>query len=649
MGVVLRARSPEGGDVALKLILRPDADTLARFERERRLLASLGEAEGFVPLLDAGSAPEGTFLVMPLVAGGTLRERLPRGPMSVAETVALGLTLARALGAAHARGIVHRDLKPENVLYTPDGRPLVADLGLAKHFDREALGGSRSVSLSAHGSMRGTPGYMSPEQVEDARSVGPPSDVFALGAILHECLSGRPAFPGTLVETLARVASATVDPMGRADVPRELQAVLARALARRPGDRFPDGTALARALATFEKPRPGRSRSALLALLAVLAIIIAVAIVATVSWRRERSRALEAATERARLKIVACDWDGAIAESTAALELDPRCGLAFCQRGTARMSKGDPAGALADMDRAVELLPRFAFIWSVRAEARGKLGDLAGVIEDASRAIELEPGNGGAWLLRGKALDARGERARGLAEIERAIALAPDLVDGWMARARIRDEAEDRGGAIEDYSRAIELDPRRALAWYGRGEDLFRKDRVADAIRDFDRAIALGLNEPAAWYNRGFARERSGQDDAAIEDYTRAIAVDPGYVDAWHNRGNTHARREEWEAAAADLRRAVEIEPGRFQAWINLATVLGKLGDGANQLAAASKAVELVPAEPDAWYARASARLATKDREGGVADIERFLELAPPDHRHRADAELRLEQLRAGR
>src|SRR5579871_6558583 len=107
-GVVHAAKAPDGSEVAVKVLVRRDAAARARYERERRLLASLGEADGFVPLLDAGEAPQGPFLVMPLVRGGTLRDRLARGPLPVEEARVLGRTLARALGRAHERGIVHR-------------------------------------------------------------------------------------------------------------------------------------------------------------------------------------------------------------------------------------------------------------------------------------------------------------------------------------------------------------------------------------------------------------------------------------------------------------------------------------------------------------------------------------------------------------
>src|SRR5262249_40825111 len=152
------------------------------FERERRLLEKLGEAEGFVPLVDAGSAPEGAWIAMPFVAGGTLRDRIAqRGRIPWEEALEILTSVARAVARAHELGVVHRDLKPENILFMPDGRPLVSDLGLAKHFERGAA--RDSVSMSRTGDFRGTVGYVSPEQMLDSKAAAPQGDVFALGAI----------------------------------------------------------------------------------------------------------------------------------------------------------------------------------------------------------------------------------------------------------------------------------------------------------------------------------------------------------------------------------------------------------------------------------------------------------------------------------
>src|SRR5262249_2323721 len=152
----------------------------ARFDRERRLLSSLGKAEGFVPLLGAGEDRGNPYLVMPFLEGGTLRNRLDKEKFSQDEAVALVLRLAKAMGIAHERGIVHRDLKPENILFSGKrdsqeaqanvplaigrGTPLIADLGLGKHFKRSTAGASQTIMLSKEGQFRGTVGYMAPEQ-----------------------------------------------------------------------------------------------------------------------------------------------------------------------------------------------------------------------------------------------------------------------------------------------------------------------------------------------------------------------------------------------------------------------------------------------------------------------------------------------------
>jgi WD40 repeat protein len=251
MGVVYRARSAKGEEVAIKVLLRLDADGLARFERERRLLGEFTARDGFVPLLDSGVAAEGPYLVMPLLRHGTLRTRLHRGALGVAETLELGRSLGRALAKAHARGIVHRDLKPENILFDDRGEPLVADLGLAKHYDRAAPGASRSVSLSQAGNALGTIFYAAPELLSDAKAAGPPADVFAVGAILYECLAGSVPYPGsTVLEIASRAAKGDFEPLANAApaTPAWLARIVEGALAPVADARPADGSALLGAL-----------------------------------------------------------------------------------------------------------------------------------------------------------------------------------------------------------------------------------------------------------------------------------------------------------------------------------------------------------------------------------------------------------------
>jgi hypothetical protein len=261
MGIVYLARDASGREVALKVLSATSDRARSRFERERRLLATFTLADGFVPLLDAGETDRLPWFVMPFVDGGTLRSRLERGALPVREAISIATELARALARAHAKGVVHRDLKPENIIFTRESRPLVADLGIAKHFSDDAAGASQAVSLSRTGDLLGTAGYMAPEQTRDAKSAGPAADVFALGAILYECLAGWPAFEGaTPLELLAAIDAARPKPVAnvRPETPPWLAALVERALARSPASRYPDAGSLHAALEAAGRAPAGR-------------------------------------------------------------------------------------------------------------------------------------------------------------------------------------------------------------------------------------------------------------------------------------------------------------------------------------------------------------------------------------------------------
>jgi hypothetical protein len=195
MADVFRAVDITGGDpVAVKLVRSADPGLARRFAQEAKALARL-EHPGLVRLIDAGVHDEQAFLVMELVEGPTLAARLRRGALSPLRTAMLGRTLAGALAYVHGHGIVHRDVKPANVLLGPGPRVRLADFGIAR------LAGTSSLTVT--GTTLGTAGYMAPEQLEH-HDVGPAADVWSLGVILLECLTGQRLFEGTPTEVVAR-------------------------------------------------------------------------------------------------------------------------------------------------------------------------------------------------------------------------------------------------------------------------------------------------------------------------------------------------------------------------------------------------------------------------------------------------------------
>ena len=252
MGDVYQATDGKlGRSVAIKLLpeaFARDAERAARFEREARVLASLNHPN--IAAIHGLEESEGRkFLVMELVPGETLAERIRRGPIPIDEALGIAKQIAEALEAAHdsEKAIIHRDLKPANVKITPEGKVKVLDFGLAKAYEPASatpdLSNSPTLSMAATnaGVILGTAAYMSPEQAK-GRPVDRHTDIFAFGAVLYEMLTGRPAFEGDdLTEILGRVVTADPDWNRLPEkTPRAIQRLLRRALKKDPRQRLGD-------------------------------------------------------------------------------------------------------------------------------------------------------------------------------------------------------------------------------------------------------------------------------------------------------------------------------------------------------------------------------------------------------------------------
>jgi serine/threonine protein kinase len=288
MGIVYKARQDKANRlVALKMILsggHASAAERQRFQAEAEAAALLSHPH-IVQVYEVGETPEGhSFFSLEYVSGGTLAERLRKGPLPPREAAALVESLAGAMQHAHERGIVHRDLKPQNILLTPAAPapagdtstpkpasasgppqekavarptpaavPKISDFGLAKRQDA-------GEGLTQTGAVVGTPSYMAPEQAfGHSKDVGPAADIYALGAILYECLTGRPPLRGvTLADTLDQVR--TREPVAprefQREIPRDLETICLHCLRKEPGRRYISAEALAADVRRFREGRP---------------------------------------------------------------------------------------------------------------------------------------------------------------------------------------------------------------------------------------------------------------------------------------------------------------------------------------------------------------------------------------------------------
>ncbi len=249
MGTVFRARDPISGEtVAVKIISGEQSDHTERFAREINVLAELSHP-GIVRYISHGVTSAGKlFLVMEWLDGEVLTARLERGPLTASEAVNLTTRVAEALGAAHARGVVHRDLKPSNLLLV-GGRidqVKVLDFGIAQREGR--------TQLTQTGMAIGTPGYMAPEQARAGGYIDARADVFALGCVLFQCLTGVPPFDGdTAAASQAKILFGAAPRVSELwpEVPEALDALVAQMLSKEPSVRPSDGANLAAALAAL--------------------------------------------------------------------------------------------------------------------------------------------------------------------------------------------------------------------------------------------------------------------------------------------------------------------------------------------------------------------------------------------------------------
>jgi Tol biopolymer transport system component len=244
MGEVYRARDTRlGRDVAIKILpprLASDPSAVARFEQEARAVAALSHPN-ILAIHDVGRHDAIAFVVIELLDGETLRDRMAHGRVPLRKAVEYAVQMAQGLAAAHTKGITHRDIKPENVFVTNDGHVKILDFGLAKLQVMRAT----DLTTTAHvptepGTVLGTVGYLSPEQAQ-GRPVDPRSDIFSLGAVLYEMATGVRAFKGdSTIDSLHRIIHSEPAPIDTVvpDAPGELRWVLAKCLAKDPDDRY---------------------------------------------------------------------------------------------------------------------------------------------------------------------------------------------------------------------------------------------------------------------------------------------------------------------------------------------------------------------------------------------------------------------------
>jgi serine/threonine-protein kinase len=695
MGVVYLARQVTLNRlVALKMLAagaNPSPERLARFRAETEAVARL-QHPNIVPIYEVGQSAGQPYFTMEYVAGGSLAQRLAEAPLPPRSAAGLLEVLARAVHFAHQHGVIHRDLKPANILLSFSGRsqsgvgsaplserPLtecvakITDFGLAK-LVTDSTEEAPPQYQTQTGAILGTPAYMAPEQAAGKRQeIGPAADVWALGAILYECLTGRPPFKAaTLLETLEQVRTAEPIPPARLQpgLPRDLDTVCLKCLAKEPSRRYPTAQALAEDLGRFLagepiKARPVTRSERLLKwarrkpATAALVVVSLLSLLTLAAGALYHDAGLRRALAEARREHDRADANYREARDTvehmlAGLDTRAMAGtprLKELQKQERELALRFFEGVLRRIDsQDPEVRQDAARAYYHTATLQWELGQREAADENARQAASLLES------LAAEQPDVTEHRSK----LAYCYTLLGNLCEGpgWEARARpffvralaIREELAR--AQPDEFRWQAEL----AVGYHNLGQLYIFEKRYDDATREYERAIGL--------------RRR------IVRDQPSEVGHQVRLAENYQNLGLAHGAAGRSAEAAANYRQAEEVlrpladaHPANAEYALPLAATYTNWG---NQLAETGKAAEALPLlqravaladgvlrqEPQ----HATARHMLKNAHGtraqalerlgkfadAVKDWDRVVELAPAPYRWEYRLSRALARARAG-
>jgi serine/threonine protein kinase/Flp pilus assembly protein TadD len=637
MGSVWRALDPRlEREIALKVLparFAADPGRLSRFEREAKLLASLNHPN-VVTIYSVESENDVHFFTMELIEGKTLKELLTKGGMTLGLFYELAVPLTAAVGAAHAKGVAHGDLKPSNVMVTREGRVKVLDFGLAVSSDRGLLQQSDSETtrtLSGEGRISGTLPYMSPEQIEgrghDARS-----DLFSLGILLHEMLTGSRPFRGrSPAELIASVLKDRVDPPSRSnrEVPRHLDRLVGRCLEKDPAHRPGSALELEAELTALRRTKTATSGE--------IDRSIAVLPFADMSEQHDQEYFCEGVADEI-INAISRVESLRVASRTSSFrfknttldsrEIGDRLSVGHLLEGSVRKA-GNRLRINAQLVDVVD----GCHLWSETYDR--ELQDVFAIQDEIAasvvRALEVT-------------LSPRERRA-----IKHVATASAEAYDFYLRGRQLFRQFRRKSIEVAQtmFARAIEIDPTFAGAYAGLADChsyLFMFWDVTDEhLREADRAsrkaVELDPDSPESYVARGVAISLGRRHEEADEQFDKAIRLNPRMFEAHYFQGRGHYARGNKERAVDCFRRAVEARPEDYQAPSLLGSALAGLGLKVESEAAyrsawelSQKHLEMFPGETRALYFGALALCQLGERRQTAVELaERALALDPDE------------------
>jgi tetratricopeptide (TPR) repeat protein len=614
-------------------------------------------------VLDVDSQP---YIVMEYVEGESLARVLRRGALPLDNAVAVGTEIAEALAAAHAKGIVHRDLKPANISLTPDGHAKVLDFGLAKGppVKKAASSPGGLTTITVPGQAMGTPGYSSPEQLVGAPA-DPRDDIYSLGVVLYELLTGRRPFDGTdSLELAMATMTKTPAPAHQVNpaVPEAISAIVARAMARDRGDRYQsaeqlrtelrrlthalstDVTHLVDSGALTVTQRRRRRRVAV----AVAAIALVAAAGVGVWWKDRppvvsrppvlgvKAFATGSVESDAPLAAGVRDWLISTLAKTPGLVLVSRSAIDEAARQHA-----DPRTLARDLD-ATHLLEAAVvrsgkeltvsvtllrgdsgqIVWNDSLSApETNVGELQQRIVDGVRRALLIPAAAGD----------QGQANPGTTDV---------LALTHYGRATILLERPDVAGNLaraEALLRtATQRDPKFALAWARLGDTCWENYRISseprwasEAVSATNTALTLDQRQPEVWISLAKINEGTGRREAALSALNKALELQPASDEARQLMGQIFQATGRRDEAKAQYLQAIELRPDYWRHHSMLGAFYYATGSYAEAIAAFTRVTQLAPDNGRGFHNLGAVYYRIGDSRNALINYERALDLNP--------------------
>jgi serine/threonine-protein kinase len=621
--VYLAADLKHDREVALKVLHPELAKGLGpdRFLREIKLAARLSHPH-ILPLFDSGEAEGLLYYVMPYVEGESLRHRLHREPrMSIEEVVATGRAVASALDYAHQHGVVHRDVKPDNILIH-QGEAMVTDFGIAK-----ALATTSDQTLTETGLLVGTPAYMSPEQSAGEAQIDGRSDIYSLGCVLYEMLAGQKPFDGpSALSILAKQITEDPAPLDRVrdDLPDSLIAVILRALAKAPEDRFATAGDLARALGeptSGSSARPAAAPASATSSIAVLPFL-------NMSADPENEYFADGMTEEIINALTKVEGLRVTARSSAfsfkgkgepGREVGRRLKVGAVLEGSVRRS-----GSRIRVTTELINVADGYHLWSERYDR--ELVDVFTIQDEISRSIVdvLKVkllGSGAAPLVQRPTedLEAYTTYLKGRFFWNRR---TPDSLRQSIALFR-EAQRRDSGYAL---AYAGEADAYNVLGWWA---DLAPAVAFPAAKGAAERAVALDPDLAEGYASQAFARLYYDWDWTTAEaDFRRSIALNPKYPIArqWYSQHLISCGRS--DEAHGQIRLAAELDPLSLIIKSTVSLIAYYAGRFEDSVVNAKRMIENDPNFAIAHRILGRALLQLGQYDEGIAELQKAMELS---------------------